>query len=100
LDKHKAQGSEVARILAQIQGEYYASQLGCSGLALGTAQHKFITARMERISELHSELRDWVGENATAMMAQALENSPECSELAQNDTGQLPAIPYSPHTKR
>jgi len=41
--------SEVARIRALIDTEYQASHLALHGLALGTAQHEFITKRMERI---------------------------------------------------
>ena len=78
------QKSEVARILAQIEAEYEASQSGLSGLASGTAQHEFITARMERLGELHSELRTLVGEKAIVMMAQTLENCPERSEYARS----------------
>lgn len=73
MDKHTTQGSEVAHILAQIQAEYEAGQRGLCGLAYGTAQHAFITARMERMGELHSELQKLVGERATLLMAQTLD---------------------------
>jgi hypothetical protein len=49
--------SEVARLLSQMSAEYEAADRGLRGLTLGTAQHDFIIARMERMSELHAELR-------------------------------------------
>jgi hypothetical protein len=42
-------GSEVARLLQQIDQECEAARPGLSGLALGTARHDFITTRLERI---------------------------------------------------
>lgn len=74
---HKNQGtkSEVAQIMAQIQSEYESSKRGLAGLATGTARHEFITARMERIGQLHNNLRDLVGEqDATGLLVHALEN--------------------------
>ncbi|GCE32102.1 hypothetical protein KDA_75860 [Dictyobacter alpinus] len=71
------QRSEVARLLNQITQEYEAAQRGLSGLNQGTAQHEFITARMEHMSELHSQLGEIVGADAaTAMVAQTLDQSP------------------------
>ena len=75
---HENQGtkSEVAQIMAQIQAEYESSMCGLSGLASGTSRHEFITARMERIGQLHSDLRDLVGEqDATGLLVNALEKS-------------------------
>jgi hypothetical protein len=74
---HKNQGktSEIAQIMAQIQAEYESSLYGLTGFASGTARHDFITARMERIGQLHSDLRELVGEqNATGLLVHALEN--------------------------
>src|SRR5215469_16910962 len=62
------QRSEVARLLAQISREYEAAQLGLSGLAQGISQHRFITRRMERIGELHAQLRSLVGDEAMALI--------------------------------
>jgi hypothetical protein len=67
--------SEVARLLAQINGEYEAARQGLSGLAQGIGQHRFITKRMERIGELHMELRDIVGDEAMAMITRELEEA-------------------------
>jgi len=54
--------SEIAHIRAQIHLEYASSQAGLSGLAAGTARHEFITAKMERLAGLHTELIELVGE--------------------------------------
>jgi hypothetical protein len=65
-------GSEVARLLAQISAEYEAAKLGLTGLAYGTSQHEFITARMEHMSQLHSQLQSIVGDDAIALIADQL----------------------------
>ncbi|HEY6406721.1 MAG TPA: hypothetical protein VIY29_04545, partial [Ktedonobacteraceae bacterium] len=69
--------SEVARLLAQIGMEYEAAQRGLTGLASGTSNHQFITARMERISDLHTSLQVLVGESATALLAEHLQTLPD-----------------------
>jgi hypothetical protein len=66
------QRSEVARLLAQITAEYEAAERGLNGLAMGVSQHEFITARMEHMGQLHSELQTLVGDVATAMVADEL----------------------------
>ncbi|HVB62316.1 MAG: hypothetical protein WCD86_25960 [Ktedonobacteraceae bacterium] len=66
------QRSEVARLLAQITTEYEAAERGLNGLAMGVSQHEFITARMEHMGQLHSELQTLVGDIATAMVAEQL----------------------------
>lgn len=66
------QRSEVARLLAQITAEYEAAERGLNGLAMGVSQHEFITARMEHMGQLHSELQTLVGDVATAMVADQL----------------------------
>jgi hypothetical protein len=71
-EKH---GSEVAGLLSRITAEYEAAQRGLSGLAYGTAQHDFISARMESMGRLHSELRTIVGDSAMALIVDALENA-------------------------
>jgi hypothetical protein len=69
--------SEVARLLAQIGMEYEAAQRGLTGLASGTSNHQFITARMERISDLHTSLQAVVGESATALLVAHLQTLPD-----------------------
>lgn len=66
------QGSEVARLLAQISAEYEAAQRGLSGLAYGVSQHEFITARMEHMGQIHMQLQSMVGDVAIAMIAETL----------------------------
>lgn len=66
------QRSEVARLLAQISEEYEAAQRGLSGVASGVARHSFITARMENMGQLHTELQSIVGNAAIAMIAEEL----------------------------
>jgi hypothetical protein len=63
------QRSEVARLLAQINGEYEAARQGLSGLAQGTSQHLFMTKRMEQIAELHSQLWNIVGDEAMTLVS-------------------------------
>ena len=72
-DAHE-QRSEVVQLLAQIIEEYKAAQNGLTGLASGTARHDFITARMEMMSQLHSQLQTIVGDAAIAMIAAELQN--------------------------
>ena len=73
--------SEVARLLEQISAEYKAAEQGLIGLSLGAAQHAFITARTEHISQLHQELQTLVGSEAIALIAQQLDGASE--ELSQ-----------------
>ena len=70
------QRSEVARLLAQISAEYESAQRGLTGLAYGTSQHAFITARMEHMGRLHNELQSLVGDQAIAMIAEQLNSIP------------------------
>jgi hypothetical protein len=69
--------SEVAFIRESIEVAYMAAQWGLTGLALGTSQHRFITARMERIEEGRQELQTLIGEQAIGMVAETLQNVPE-----------------------
>lgn len=68
--------SKVARLLVQIEAEYLSAQRGLTGLA-ETAQHTFITARTENIGQLHEQLRQMIGEEATPLMVECLENVTE-----------------------
>lgn len=69
------QRSEVARLLSQISEEYEAAQRGLTGLSYGTSQHDFITARMENMGQLHTQLQSLVGDVAIAMIADTLNNN-------------------------
>ena len=66
------QRSEVARLLSQISAEYEAARRGLTGLAYGVSQHEFITARMEHMGQLHTQLQSIVGDKAIALIADQL----------------------------
>ena len=69
--------SEVARLRAQIAREHEAASWALTGLALGTAQHWFITRRMERIGEHQQRLSALIGEQASIeLVAAVMESSP------------------------
>lgn len=67
--------SEVARLMQRIEEEYIAAQRAISGLAVGMATHQFITARMENIGRCHRQLHTLVGEEAIALVAQAIQEA-------------------------
>lgn len=69
--------SEVASLREQIAREYMAAQWGLCGLSSGTSRHDFITARMERMGALQSELHSLVGEQAVRLVAETLQAVPE-----------------------
>ncbi len=73
LEEHK-QNSEVARLLTQITTEYEAAQRGLSGVAYGSSQHAFITARLENMGAIHTRLQELVGDEAIALIAKELDN--------------------------
>jgi hypothetical protein len=62
------QQSEVARLIAQIQAEYYAGQQALHGLASGSARHDFINKRTERMAQRMDELLAAVGEEQAMQM--------------------------------
>ena len=53
--------SEVAELRKRIAAEYMSAQWGLTGLAYGTAQHRFITHSMENMGQSFTQLR---GESA------------------------------------
>jgi hypothetical protein len=66
--------SEVASLLEQIKQQYESAQRGLAGLAQGTSRHKFISARMESMGQLHGELQRLVGpEQAIQLVAETLQ---------------------------
>ena len=70
-------GSEVARLYEQIDCEQKAASWALTGLAIGTAQHWFISRRMERIGVYQEQLAALVGEQASlALVIDILESSP------------------------
>ncbi|GLV59809.1 hypothetical protein KDH_66330 [Dictyobacter sp. S3.2.2.5] len=82
--------SDVARLLARIQDEYVAATRGLSGIAAGTAQHQFISAKMERIEQLHQELRTHVGDHAIALIAHSLDAVPGDASITLEETTSRP----------
>lgn len=73
LEEHK-QNSEVARLLTQITTEYEAAQRGLTGVAYGSSQHAFITARLENMGSIHIRLQELVGDDAIALIAKELDS--------------------------
>jgi hypothetical protein len=70
------QRSEVAYLIAQIRNEYAACHQALYGLALGTAQHAFITAKTERLAQHVEALCQVVGEDAVRDVLIHLEETP------------------------
>ena len=69
--------SEIARLREQITREHEAACWARTGLAVGTAQHWFITRRMERIGEHQQQLSTLVGEQASIeFVTHLMEDSP------------------------
>lgn len=72
--------SEIARLREQIETELDAMRSGMNGLALGTARHAFINARMERVGACQEVLADHIGTEAANQLVctiymQAMENT-------------------------
>jgi hypothetical protein len=55
------EGSELARLLRQIDMENEAAYLGLHGLTAGSSQHEVITAKMERWGIIQEKLVPLVG---------------------------------------
>lgn len=68
--------SEIARIREDIAASYMAAHWGLFGLAYGTSQHRFISARTERIEEGHRALQEIVGDSAVNLVAKTLADVP------------------------
>lgn len=77
--------SEVARLRRQIRLEYEAAQRGLTGLAEGSAQHAFITRKMENMEMCYSMLKNLIGESqATQVLTETLEHINHEEKLTQN----------------
>jgi hypothetical protein len=72
--------SEVARLKRQIEAEQVSAQRAIGSFAYGTAQHKFITRRMERMGELHDELMGLVGESDSNAFLMGAMNKKEVTQ--------------------
>ena len=66
--------SDVARLKAQIEQEYYAAKQGLSGLAQGTAKHQTITHKMEQYTQDFQTLEAMIGEQEAMNFLSQLEN--------------------------
>ncbi|MEO8956534.1 MAG: hypothetical protein ABI396_19590 [Ktedonobacteraceae bacterium] len=68
--------SEVARLRQQITLEYEAATRGLHGLSQGSAQHAYITQRMENMASYHAHLQQLVGEDeAIKLLVATLEQA-------------------------
>lgn len=74
--REKANQSEVAFLLNQIELEYIAAQRGLTEIA-ETTRHAFITARMEQMGKLHENLQGIVGEDATRLFYERIATIPD-----------------------
>lgn len=77
MSQHSGMVSEVARLREQIAREHEAACWALTGLAVGTAQHWFISRRMEHIGTHQQRLSELIGEQASmALVVAVLEESP------------------------
>jgi hypothetical protein len=60
--------SEVVWIKQQIVAEQQSAYRALSSFAYGSAQHRFITRRMERMGALHDALKAMIGEDQAAQI--------------------------------
>jgi uncharacterized membrane protein YheB (UPF0754 family) len=65
------EGSEIARLRAQIDQEAQAAQAGLTGFAQGTSRHQTIVAKMERMT--HALITEHGYEQGMQQMMQRLE---------------------------
>ena len=80
--------SEVARLKAQIEAEIQAAHWALHGVSLGTAQHQFITCRMERMGMLHEELKELVGEEESLrLLLQVMDHNSATAKLQASQKG-------------
>jgi hypothetical protein len=77
-DTQQHQGSEVARLLAQIRQNYEAAYFGLSGLAQGNARHDFINKKMEDMGKIQVQLGKIIGHDpAMALIVEHLADLPD-----------------------
>src|ERR1043166_4655679 len=72
--------SEVARLRALIQAEQDAAYLGLHGLSAGSSKHETITAHMQRMGELHQELKA-VDEDADTFLVETMGGNEELAQV-------------------
>ena len=72
------QGSEVARLRAQIEQESQAAWWALHGLNSGTAQHAFINRRFSHMDQSFKRLRQIIGEEqATTILCEVFDKKLE-----------------------
>ena len=80
--------SEIARLKTQIEAEMQAAHWALHGASLGTAQHQFITCRMERLGVLHEELKELVGEEeGLRLLIQVMDHKGTTARLQRTQKG-------------
>jgi len=84
MERTKQHNSEVARLLQKIREEFESAQLGLSGAAYGTSQHKVITEKMENMGKYQEELQLIVGDTAKDLIVQVLGYSPGTSHSSNS----------------
>ena len=62
-----SRGSQIARLLKQIEDEQTAARRGMTDFAEGAARHKFINARLQRMGEYCDQLTEVVGDRDQTM---------------------------------
>lgn len=71
------QFSEVAWLRAQLEKEHECACFARSGLSVGTAQHWFITRRMQRMDSYQQRLSTLIGEQQSVeVIMDIMERSP------------------------
>ncbi|MBO0783130.1 MAG: hypothetical protein J2P37_30310 [Ktedonobacteraceae bacterium] len=69
--------SEVAQLRERLEAEHLAGQRALSGIAAGTARHRVITARLERMRMVKDALAQQIGEReAMHVWCEVLEGGP------------------------
>jgi hypothetical protein len=77
MQQQPGNSSEIARLREQIAREHEAACWALTGLAVGTAQHWFITRRMEHIGVHQQRLSELIGEQASmALVVAVMDDSP------------------------
>jgi hypothetical protein len=59
--------SQVAALLAHIENEYVAGRRAIHESSCGSSRHQFLSAKMERMSQLHVQFGEIVGDPMAAM---------------------------------
>ncbi len=87
--------SAVARLREQIEREYAAAWAGLAGLAMGSARHDFIQARMANAQQYGEQLIERIGAQAAMpLIVAAMEaGSRQCQREQGKDENVPPSSP-------